>query len=169
MSQQTGNRLLIDSENFSRKGGSLTRSVAVADLPRLLGGLASSQGTLQYSLEGVLSDRGKPCLHLLVSGTVQLVCQRCLELLDHPVQVDSLLELIANETDLSQEELEDDSRDFIPADKEQDVEDLVEDEVILSLPIAPRHEACALPQGGDVSGKVLPFAALAALKGKAQD
>ena len=75
-----------------------------------------------------------------------------------------MLELIADEVDLSQDELEDDTRDFLVAQKELDVVALVEDEIILALPSAPRHDDCALPDSNTRGTKVSPFAALAALK-----
>ncbi|MES2772127.1 MAG: YceD family protein, partial [Pseudomonadota bacterium] len=109
-----------------------------------------------------------PHLLLRVEANLFLRCQRCLEPLPYPLQLNSLLELVETENDLTQEQLEDDSREFIVAQKELDVLALIEDEVILSLPVSPRHELCALPQNADVSttktAKILPFATLASLK-----
>lgn len=55
----------------------------------------------------------------------------------------SVLELIADEADLTQDALEDDSRDFLVAQKELDVAALIEDEIILALSLTPRHEDLA--------------------------
>ena len=70
------------------------------------------------------------------------------------------------DADLSQDELEDDSRDFLPLEKELDVEALVEDEILLSLPVAPRHEQCVVPGAAAAGERINPFAALAGFKGK---
>ena len=105
-------------------------------------------------------------LHLVVSGLVPLACQRCLEPVPCDLDVDTLLELVPEGADLSQDELEDDTRDFLPVVRELDVAELVEDEILLALPVAPRHEKCGLPGAADAGERINPFAALAGLKGK---
>ncbi len=105
-------------------------------------------------------------LHLEVSGTLSLACQRCLEAVPCDLDVDSLLELVPEGTELSQDELEDDTRDFLPVVRELDVVELVEDEILLALPVAPRHEKCGLPGAADAGERINPFAKLSGLKGK---
>jgi hypothetical protein len=41
-------------------------------------------------------------------------CQRCLEAIEYPLELRSLLEFVDSDGDLTQDELEDDSRDFLP-------------------------------------------------------
>ena len=163
MSQQ----IVIDSLSFARDGRSLQGELALSELGRLHDVLAEVAGVVAYRIEGRKSRQGKPQLVLEVTGKVPVVCQRCLGRYDYPLSIDSLLELIADEADLTQDELEDDSRDFLVAQKELDVAALIEDEIILALPVAPRHDDCALPDGSSCGTKVSPFAALAGLKGKA--
>lgn len=79
----------------------------------------------------------------------------------------SLLEFVDNEDELTQEEIEDDSKDFLLAQKELDVMALIEDEIILALPSAPCHESCVMPMAGQKSAKISPFSVLTGLKGKA--
>ncbi len=105
-------------------------------------------------------------LRLQVNGVLPLACQRCLEAIHFELDVDSQLELISEDSELSQDELEDDTRDFLPVAGELDVAELVEDEILLALPVAPRHERCGLPGAADVGERINPFAALAELKGK---
>ena len=62
--------------------------------------------------------------------------------------------------------LEDDTRDFLPVERELDVVEVVEDEILLALPVAPRHEKCGLPGAADAGERINPFAKLAGLKGK---
>lgn len=163
MSQQ----IVIDSLSFAREGRSLQGELPVSGLERLHDALAEVAGHVSYRLQGRTGRQGKPQLVLEVVGEVPLVCQRCLGRLDHPLSIVSILELVADEADLTQDELEDDSRDFLVAQKELDVAALIEDEIILALPVAPRHDDCELPDGSSRGTKVSPFAALAALKGKA--
>lgn len=121
---------------------------------------------LDYSIEGVLSEGGKPALRVRVSGSGRMACQRCLE----PVVVDlsglALLELSESVGDI---ERADDDVDRVLAEQAMDAERLAEDEAILRLPMVPRHDLCVtveitgaeeVPLGKAAS----PFAALAALK-----
>lgn len=162
MSQQ----IVIDSLSFAREGRSLKGELPVSGLERLHDQLAEIAGVVVYRLNGRTSRQGMPQLVLEVVGEVPLICQRCLGRLDTPLSIVSVLELIADEADLTQDELEDDTRDFLVVQKELDVVALIEDEIILGLPTAPRHDDCALPDGSTRGTKASPFAALAALKGK---
>ncbi|HOL65421.1 MAG TPA: YceD family protein [Accumulibacter sp.] len=157
----------IDSLSFGREGGSLTGELQIAALARTQDLLTDASGCLRYRAKGALSERGRVQLHLEVTGTLALCCQRCLETLEYPLQLHSLLEFIDSENDLTQEELEDDSRDFLTNDKALDVENLIEDEILLALPPAPRHENCRLPLSGRETATVSPFSVLAGLRGKA--
>lgn len=161
-------RVVIDSLAFAREGGSLQGDVPVAGLTRTLDMLAAPAGMLNYRVQGRMGPRNRPQLILEVDGVLSVRCQRCLEGIDYPVRIRSLLELVKDEEELTQEEIEDDSKDFLTAQKELDVVELIEDEVILDLPPAPRHDSCALPEAGRQAERESPFAVLKALKGKAQ-
>lgn len=161
-------RVVIDSLAFAREGGSLQGELPVASLARALDMLAGSAGTLSYRMQGQMGPRNRAQLVLEVDGTLSVCCQRCLEGIDYPVRIRSLLELVKDEEELTQEEIEDDSKDFLTAQRELDVVELIEDEVILDLPPAPRHESCALPETGGRTEKESPFSVLKGLKGKAQ-
>ncbi|MFT3960118.1 YceD family protein [Propionivibrio sp.] len=156
-------RVVIDSLAFAREGGSLQGELPVASLARVLDMLTDPAGDLSYRVQGRMGPRNRPQLVLEVDGVLSVRCQRCLEGIDSPVRIRSLLELVKDEEELTQEEIEDDSKDFLTAQKELDVVALIEDEIILDLPAAPRHESCALPQAGGLSEKVSPFSVL---KGK---
>jgi uncharacterized protein len=49
------------------------------------------------------------------------------------------------------------------AGKEMPVRDLLEDELILALPYAPRHEGCRARRADDAAAKSSPFAGLRGL------
>ena len=157
---------ISDSFAFARDGRVLEGILPVASLERLHDQLANVAGELAFRLQGRRGQRGELLLEVEVSGTLALACQRCLEAIVFDLDVDSLLELVPEGAELSQEELEDDTRDFLPVVKELDVAELVEDEILLALPVAPRHEKCGLPGAADAGERVNPFATLAALKGK---
>jgi len=110
--------------------------------------------------------RSEALLHLQVTGVLPVQCQRCLERLDHPLAVDVLFELLPGSAELTQEEVEDDSRDYLPVDGDIDVLDLIEDELILAVPVAPCHDDCLLPAPRPKVEPGSPFDVLAALKQK---
>jgi uncharacterized protein len=154
----------IDSLEFARLGKTLSGEVAIGELPRLADLLFSNEGSVQYSIRGLQVD-DRAWLLLELNGSCHLRCQRCLNDLPYPVEISSQLQLLEDE-DLMQDDATDES-DGIEASKELDVLDLVEDELLLSLPFAPRHEegVCELATGsaGQVDGR---FGILARLKHK---
>jgi uncharacterized protein len=129
--------------------------------------LVTSAGSISYQLEGKFGESGRPQLVLQLDGVFSVCCQRCLEGIRFPLKVSNVLEFVDDEDDLTQEEIEDDSMDFLPAQREVDVVALIEDEIILSLPSAPRHECCALPDTRQGAGNLSPFSVLKGLVGKA--
>ena len=160
-------RIVINSLAFARDAGSLQGELPIASLTRLLDKLVDSTGSLSYRVGGRLGPRNRPQLLLQLDGVLSVCCQRCLEGIDYPIAVRSVLEFVDDEEDLTQEEIEDEAKDFLPAQSELDVVALIEDEIILDLPSAPRHENCALPDTGQGTGKVSPFSVLQGFKGKA--
>lgn len=158
-------QVIINSIEFARNSESLHGDVQVKSLDRLRDLLFSDDGALEYALTGRHNEDGKLFLACIIKGVLQLRCQRCLGALAYPVRLDSELELVENDPDLS---AENDLADAIKADPNLDVLALVEDEVLLDLPMAPMHapDAC---QAGENFGqpktvKQNAFSALAALK-----
>jgi uncharacterized protein len=114
-------------------------------------------------------------LHLQADADVVLQCQRCLLPLAAAVHVDRRFRFVADENAATalDDEIED---EVLVLAKSLNLRDLVEDEMLLALPLVPRHDACpeAVPmQFGDVEAveeRANPFASLAILrKDKAGD
>ncbi len=138
---------VIDGLEFARTGSKLQGAWPVAGFPRLRDALRTDEGTLQYDLSGVPRERGWPALRLRVGGTLQLVCQRCLGALEFQLNLDVSLHLAATQAVVDVGPLEAEGPEWIVASREMPVRDLVEDEVLLALPLAPHHERCAGRQG----------------------
>ncbi|MFA4968702.1 MAG: YceD family protein [Sulfuritalea sp.] len=155
---------VIDCLEFARSGGLLERSVGLAELPRLAELLTTTAGSLSVRLEGWRDEQGKSWLQLDIAGEPVLCCQRCLGGMKFPLAIRSRLQLIAPGADWPDDDLEDDSSDAITAETDLTVLSLVEDEVLLALPIAPRHEQCESPSASAIGNGSSPFAALADLK-----
>ncbi|HEX5337315.1 MAG TPA: YceD family protein [Gallionella sp.] len=161
-------RPFIDSLDFAKNGKQISGEVAVAELSRLLDELENPQGILSYTVRGGQDKQGTPWLDVSISGTCQLRCQRCLGGLDHPVQLEERL-LLRDQAGLDALDESDDEEEFdsILADTHLDVTGLLEEEILLSLPIAPRHEegACQAADGENKQQEEPhPFAVLAKLK-----
>ena len=156
---------VIDGLDFARTGSKMHGAWPVAEFPRLRDALRTDEGALQYVLLGVPQERGYPVLRLKIGGTLQLVCQRCLGALEFPLQVDVSLQLAATQAEVDAEPLEAEGPERIVAGREMPVRDLVEDEVLLAIPLAPRHERCAGREKAAASEANSPFAALRGLVG----
>jgi uncharacterized protein len=151
--------LVIDSVRFAYLGGSIAGSIPCSALTRLAEQLDRIEGAIEFAVRGSVED-GKPFLTLDVRGELVLRCQRCLSEASHSVALRSRLLLIQPGVPWPEDEMLEDSFDAIPADPALDLASLVEDEVMLALPISPRHEACAAPDRGDNGGEASPFAGL---------
>ncbi|HTQ72712.1 MAG TPA: DUF177 domain-containing protein [Burkholderiales bacterium] len=136
---------VIDGLQFARAAQERRGVVGMERLPRLAQLQCSTEG-LEYHLRGGRAGNGKPCLRLSVRGSVKLLCQRCLDPIRFPIAVDVELQLAENMREISEA---DDDIDRVLASRNMDVAWLVEDEVILELPMATRHEQCA--QYGDTN------------------
>jgi uncharacterized protein len=156
----------IDSSEFASQGKELRGEVAVSALPRLQDVLATGEGVIRYELRGYQDKEGRLMLELSLEGSCQPRCQRCLEAMTYPVRVISRLHLVEGELDEFADE--DEEFDSIAATRQLDVVGLLEDELLLALPFAPRHAEgeCVADKAGLSQPETNPFAVLAGLKSK---
>ncbi len=154
----------IDSLEFARKQGSIEGSIAVAALPRLADVVVGENGDVTCRVTGDVDGEGRSYLHLAVSGRLGLRCQRCLQPLAWSLDLHSDLRLMVPGEAWPDDDLADDDSDPIAAESAQALLPLVEDEILLALPIAPRHEACELLAPAQGGADRSPFAVLAQLK-----
>ena len=154
-------RPFIDSIDFARNGKELCGEIPIVDLPRLSEMLVNSKGTLSYRVLGSHEGDSRK-LEIVLKGRCNLLCQRCLEEFAYPLQVESHLKLIPAEI-LDEDDGNDE--DSIEATRHLDLLALIEDELLLSLPFAPKHPEgmCATPLK-DLQQPANPFARLAVLK-----
>lgn len=156
-------RPLIDSVDFARNGKEIRGDIAVSALSRLADKLAKSDGSLTYIVRG-LHEEGRDILEVSLQGDCILRCQRCLGELDYPVDVVSRLWLLPADK-LDEAEKDDDEMDAIEAEPRLDVLALIEEELLLGLPFAPRHtEGECAPAAKGLQQKANPFSVLAGLK-----
>lgn len=110
-------------------------------------------------------------LHLEAGTSVWLECQRCLQPFQQPLAVQRRLRFVRDEAQA--EALDAESEDDVLAlPRWLDLRELIEDELLLSLPLIPRHEQCPqpLPQAGadlvphEAEERPHPFAVLQGFK-----
>lgn len=140
----------LDMSAFIESGETLEGALPVTELPRLAASLAQdadASALLQvtWSAQGrQVSQRvGGPQLWLDLSaqGEVAMVCQRCLHAVSLPLSIERSIRFAKDEATAA--ELDADSDDDVLALSRQfDLIELVEDELIMDLPIVPLHEKC---------------------------
>lgn len=140
----------IDSLRFAQSGEIREGYYAIAALPRLVKMLSSAEGNLHYRLEGG-TELGRPQLCLTVQAVLSVDCQRCLQPMRHDVQLHSCVFVARNEAELQRWDAIDlesgrDMADAVLVEARMSVQDFVEDEVLLSLPVAPVHPDGECPE-----------------------
>ncbi len=135
---------LIDAFEFCRLKESRDGEIAVADLPRLVKEAVANTGTLRWALQGGANQFGHPQLQLSVQGSVRLMCQRCLTPFEFPIDSSTVLVLADDEAaaDHIEAVIADDDVDVIVGSRQCNIRDLIEDEALLAIPVAPKHDVC---------------------------
>ncbi|MFK7731640.1 MAG: YceD family protein [Pseudomonadales bacterium] len=116
--------------------------LAIRQLKRLLDLLASDEGDANVDLQFIRDDEGRRLIKGSVSASMDVYCQRCLDPMTLTLKQGIALALVAGEDTAKQlpEELE----PLIVVDDTVDLHALVEDELLLALPIVSLHEqSCA--------------------------
>jgi uncharacterized protein len=83
-------------------------------------------------------------LHLQADATLPLVCQRCLAPVDVPLEVNRSFRFVADEAAAAAED-DEAEEDLLALSRSFDLKELVEDELLMEVPVAPRHEVCPEP------------------------
>ena len=127
-----------------------------------------AEGELRTALGGA----GQVWLVLKAHATFPMECQRCLTPVDVPLDVERAFRFVADEA--AAEALDDESEeDLLAMSREFDLHELIEDELLMALPVVPKHDECptAVPLASSdddfeaaSADKPNPFAALAGLK-----
>ncbi|MFZ1908824.1 MAG: DUF177 domain-containing protein [Burkholderiales bacterium] len=104
-------------------------------------------------------------MHLRIRGALQLGCQRCLAPLEFPLRIHAVLVLARSQTEIDALPVEAEGPDWVVATKAMEVHELLEDEMLLAVPYAPRHEHCAAQARASAGSPASPFATLRGMLG----
>jgi len=105
-------------------------------LERLTESLSDNSGELFAKLH-FTSGSGYLGLHGTVEASLDLVCQRCLQPMKYPVSGQFKFGLMTSEK--HEDKVPSDAEPYLLEGEEQSVVDILEDELLLSIPIAVRH------------------------------
>ena len=157
----------FDAFELSAAGAELSGDIDARSLRRAADLLAvgGDAAPIAWHISGGHDALGRPTLTVRLDGAVPLVCQRCLQAFVAPVGQQTDLLLARDEAELARLDVEE--AEVVLANTTLDPVSLVEDELLLSLPLSPRHGEDECPAGRRSmtdDGKRSPFAGLAALK-----
>jgi uncharacterized protein len=154
---------VIDGFEFASAGATQQGSMPLSGFSRLRDLLASDAGEVAYEVKGLRDAQGRPSLRVSVRGMLALRCQRCLEALRFEMDEEELLVLAATQEEIDADPTDPQVPDRVLAGKSMALRELIEDQLILALPYAPRHEKCSAAGAvGDEEGPS-PFAGLRGL------
>lgn len=179
-------RTHLDVRAFARAAGHVGGTLPLADFSRVAADCVpgGADGQVTWSalgeVRGGSGATGVPWLHLQVNTELSLVCQRCLEPVPTPVVVNQWFRFVPDEETAEQQD-DDATEDLLVESTEFNLFALVEDELVLAMPLIASHASCPTPprwsaQDADFDASTedrpLPFAGLAHLRqgqGEAED
>ncbi len=178
MSQHEFDPFRLDVAAFAKAAGELDGAWPLAPFDRLTDSavadaLAPEAADVMWSARGearaLRGGETQIWLHLTAATALPLECQRCLKPVQAALQIERSFLFVPGEDAAAQLDADGDD-DVLALTRALDLRELIEDELLLALPIVPRHEVCPEPlvsAAADAEAadeKPNPFAALAALK-----
>src|ERR1700754_5234556 len=195
----------LDLFEFARSGRQAAGVVRVSQLPRMLNEVPAeapaderdttftwqAEGSTQPELQDDGTEGPQPYLRLAIHGSAWLECQRCLAPYEQAFNVDAIYRIVGTEAEAEEFPLDEDEVDVIVGSRQFDLVELIEEDLLLSLPVVPKHEVCpevhesltsgaagtegsdeqdeADEKGGAEPERPNPFAVLQGLKSKGPD
>lgn len=168
----------LDIKAFAHAGSALAghHSLSKYERLKLEARALDSETVINWSAKGEVrvdeSGAEQIWLHLQVDLCMPMICQRCMGPVEVDLAVDQFFRFVASE-EAAEAEDEESEEDILVLSQEFNLADLIEDEVLMALPVVPRHETCPVDVKLEVADagfeaalteKLNPFAALASLK-----
>lgn len=164
----------IDPLRLAQNGLKLAGQLSLTEMPRLVQSLHSDQGIVNVDIAFDVDEINMPFMRGEFAATVLMTCERCMKAMSVDLKVNCLLAMITNES-----KIESLAEQYDPwlLENSDDVAlaSVIEDELILALPLVPRHDEACLPAHQwsssdelleEAEQKVSPFAILSTLKTK---
>ena len=152
--------ILINNIEFAEKNLEIAGQIEVSSCERLLELLNVSSeniADIRYKLIGTAKKQQLPNLNLSIDAKLPVLCQRCLA----PMRLDFALTFdYVISAEAPTEANESDEVDWLEASPTMNVNELIEDELLIAMPIAPKHDNGCAPASTQSGEKPNPFAVL---------
>jgi len=157
----------VDLFEFARAGRQASGKVLLSQLPRMLNEVPAdapahdaqnaafswqAEGSQQMELQDNGAQGPQPYLRLALHGAAWLECQRCLAPYPQAFDIDATYRIVKTEEEASAFPLDDDALDVIVGSRHFDLLNLIEEELLLALPLVPKHDVCPAVHESLVSG-----------------
>ncbi|HYF19103.1 MAG TPA: YceD family protein [Ramlibacter sp.] len=167
----------LDVRAFAEDGAQLAGHPPLAGFHRLVAEAQGEAGERQveWSARGELLNpqhvHPQVWLHLQARAALPMTCQRCLEPVEIALDVKRSFRFVADEATAAAED-DQSEEDLLAISHSFDLLELVEDELLMELPVVPRHAVCPIPvrmsdadeeEGDDEGETQRPFAGLEGL------
>lgn len=167
----------LDVRAFAEDAAELSGAEPMAAFRRLAdeARAAIQDREVTWSAEGELRNPGhvqpEVWLHLQADAMLPMTCQRCLEPVDVRLEVDRSFRFVADEATAAAED-DEAEEDLLAISRAFDLPGLIEDELLMEVPVVPRHAVCPhevpLSTADEAFAEAAPqhpFAVLKVLKG----
>ncbi len=166
----------IDPFRLAEADRQIAGRLPLEQMQRLAPSLLSSEGVVEVDLMFQVDDIGVPCIRGELHATLQVICQRCMEPMKLAIDASVSLGLLKRED--RGEELPGEYEPLVIDEHPASLSDIIEDELILALPVVPMHELTECPAaeyvaaGTEATEETVtenPFAVLTQLKSNHED
>jgi uncharacterized protein len=168
----------LDIKAFTQSSGHIAGSDLLSNYERLKQELQDSAPnlTLDWSASGEVksneAESEQVWLHLAIDACLPMTCQRCLSPVNVDIAVQRSFRFVENE-EIAEAEDEEAEEDVLALSRDFNLAELIEDEILMELPVVPRHDQCPVEvklavedPGFEIASteKKNPFAVLAKLQ-----
>ena len=163
----------LDIWTLAQSGALIEGEQPAAELARLQSACSGPAPLpVRWRLQGLLKPgpdgRDQPWMVLQIDTELPLTCVRCLQPVNQVFRIEREFRFVADEATAMAED-EDSEEDLLPLTPPLDGLSLIEDELLMDMPILPKHDICQSEylQTSDLDVpdvKPNPFAALAQLR-----
>ena len=140
----TGLIMYINNVKFAKSAQECVGKIDLSAQPRIQE-IDNYTGALSFKLVGFVDKLNRPTLSLTIHGIIHALCQNCLQPMEVSIDNHSEITVFYTEDELDAALFgghDSEVEDGVLAEEEFDVMQLVEDEVIMLIPYAHRHESC---------------------------
>lgn len=152
--------ILINNLDIAIKNQEISGEIALENLGRLTEAINKTSNNvtnIRYKLVGSTKKMHLPSLRLELEAILPVLCQRCLE--EMPIDLSLKFDYVITEV-APPEFDENDEIDWLEPSQHMNLNELIEDELLIAMPIAPVHEASCTQASMQSGEKPNPFAAL---------